>query len=111
MWQLKLCLKLGCHWINNQENYDDNDDGNDNQVDNYDNNYLDEQSTALQEENDNRIQTQENNDTLEFDDNTEQSEKERAKREFLNGYNIDNDSEGYKEEKVRRGRKKGKRFK
>ena len=97
--------------INNQENYDDNDDGNDNQVDNYDNNYLDEQSTALQEENDNRIQTQENNDTLEFDDNTEQSEKERAKREFLNGYNIDNDSEGYKEEKVRRGRKKGKRFK
>ena len=97
--------------INDQDNYDNNDDGNDNQVDNYDNNYLDEQSTALQEENDNRIQTQENNDTLEFDDNTEQSEKERAKREFLNGYNIDNDREDYKEEKVRRGRKKGKRFK
>ena len=43
-------------------------------------------------------------------DNQELLEKERAKKEFLNGYNFDN-SDYYEEEKPKRGRKKGKRFK
>lgn len=43
-------------------------------------------------------------------DNKELEEKERAKREFLNGYTSQDDTY-FDEEKPRRGRKKGKRFK
>ena len=50
------------------------------------------------------LQTKENNYDEELD------EKERAKREFLNGYNSDNE-DYFEEERPKRGRKKGKRFK
>ena len=46
-----------------------------------------------------------------IDDSKELAEKERAKKEFLKGYDSQNDSEYYEEERPRRGRKKGKRFK
>ena len=55
---------------------------------------------------------QNNNDNLqEHDDNdNEKEEKERARQEFLNSYNSENDDYS-EEEKPRRGRRKGKRFK
>ena len=97
----------------------DEDDENDNYEDNYESGYIDEQNNTLQEDHENALEENDDNSLLthekkhflDFDDNEEQIEKERAKREFLNGYNTDTDSEDYKEEKARRGRKKGKRFK
>ena len=97
----------------------DEDDENDNYEDDYESGYIDEQNNTLQEDHENALEENDDNSLLthekkhflDFDDNEEQIEKERAKREFLNGYNTDTDSEDYKEEKARRGRKKGKRFK
>ena len=47
---------------------------------------------------------------FEFDDSEEKMQKEKAKRDFLAGYDSDYIDE-YEEEKPRRGRRKGKRFK
>ena len=109
--------------INDEDGYDNNYDnynnyGNDNQFDNYDDEPVDEthndsydnsENEALPEE----ISQEENQETsskLELDESEEQREKEKAKRDFLEGYNSDYMDE-YEEDKPRKGRKKGKRFK
>ncbi len=56
------------------------------------------------------IKPQEENLNTKIDNSKEKEEKERAKREFLRGYDSAND-DYFEEEKPRRGRKKGKRFK
>ena len=96
----------------------DNDDDNDNQMDNYNTEPVNEQNDFLQkDDNDvppieetNEENSQSKNTKLEFDDSEEKREKEQAKRDFLEGYNSDY-TDDYKEDKPRRGRKKGKRFK
>ena len=101
----------------NYDNYDSYD--NDNQFDNYNNMPVNEESSSLQEENHKETSPVEENSTdenqvtskkIEFDDKEEKREKEKAKRDFLEGYNSDYTDE-YEENKPRRGRKKGKRFK
>ena len=97
----------------NYNNYD-----NDNQFDNYDDEPKNEQNAFLQKDNNEDLSigkteqedNQETNKNLGFDDNEEKKKKEKAKRDFLAGYNTDYTDE-YEEEKPRRGRKKGKRFK
>ena len=94
--------------INDEDEYDNDYDNydNDNQFDNYN-------VEPLSEQNDN-LQTEENNQEmsikLDFDDSKEKEEKEKAKRDFLEGYNSDYTDE-YEEDRPRRGRRKGKRFK
>lgn len=56
------------------------------------------------------IKPQEENLNTKIDNSKEKEEKERAKREFLRGYDSADD-DYFGEEKTRRGRKKGKRFK
>lgn len=57
-----------------------------------------------------QIKPQEENLNTKVDNSKENEEKERAKREFLRGYDsVDDDY--FEEEKPKRGRKKGKRFK
>ena len=109
--------------INDEDGYDNNYDnynnyGNDNQFDNYDDepvnethndSYDNSENEALPEE----ISQEENQETsskLELYESEEQREKEKAKRDFLEGYNSDYMDE-YEEDKPRKGRKKGKRFK
>ncbi len=96
-----------------------------------DNNYYQEQSHVLQERNNeetlleeiprNEIQEidkmQELDEIQEFSSNKkyfedieEKKEREKAKREFLEGYNS-NYTDKYEKEKTRKSRKKGKRFK
>ena len=104
---------------NNYDNYDNyNNYGNDNQFDNYDDepvnethndSYDNSENEALPEE----ISQEENQETsskLELDESEEKREKEKAKRDFLEGYNSDYMDE-YEEDKPRKRRKKGKRFK
>ena len=98
---------------NNQYQFDD-----DSQMDNYDDQSLNEKYNDLQDNNENLFSTGKNDkeenqemiNKLEFDHDEEKMEKEKAKRDFLEGYNSDY-TEDYKEKKPRRGRKKGKRFK
>lgn len=108
-------------YYDDYDNYDDeyDDYNSDNQFDTYDES-KNEENTSVQEDDENaisqvdnisEIHEQEENNKIDLEDSEEKREKERAKREFLNGYNIDNDSEDYKEEKTKRGRRKGKRFK
>ena len=103
--------------INDEDNYDNYD--NNNQFDNYHDKSASEQNDFLQEKYDNessqieetnKEDNQEISSKLEFDDSEEKREKEKAKRDFLEGYNSDYMDE-YEENKPRRGRKKGKRFK
>ena len=87
-------------------------------MDNYDDQSLNEKYNDLQDNNENLFSTGKNDkeenqemiNKLEFDHDEEKMEKEKAKRDFLEGYNSDY-TEDYKEKKPRRGRKKGKRFK
>ena len=107
---------------NYDDSYDDYDNySSDNQFDNYNDELIDEEDVPLQENDGNNNETspveefseehnQETNSTLDFDDNEEQKEKERAKRDFLEGYNA-NYYDEYDEDRTSRGRKKGKRFK
>ena len=96
----------------------DNDDDNDNQMDNYNTEPVNEQNDFFQkDDNDvppieetNEENSQSKNTKLDFDNSEEKREKEQAKRDFLEGYNSDY-TDDYKEDKPRRGRKKGKRFK
>ena len=89
--------------INDEEDYYDDDDydtdeNNDNSVEenNYDENYIDDENTE-----DNKID----------DEDNEIEEKKKAKMEYLNSYDLNND-EFYDEERTsKKGRKKGKRFK
>lgn len=104
-------------YYNNYDNYDDYDNyNNDNQFDNYNDEPENEQDAFLQQENDIEVEdlpTEENQETsnqLELGDSQEQKEKERAKRDFLAGYNSDYTDE-YEEDRLSKGRKKGKRFK
>ena len=94
---------------NDYDNYDD-----DNQFDNYNEEPLNGQNEFSQKEDNDDLQTEENNQEmsikLDFDDSKEKEEKEKAKRDFLEGYNSDYTDE-YEEDRPRRGRKKGKRFK
>ena len=94
---------------NDYDNYDD-----DNQFDNYNAEPLNGQNEFSQKEDNDDLQTEENNQEmsikLDFDDSKEKEEKEKAKRDFLEGYNSDYTDE-YEEDRPRRGRKKGKRFK
>ena len=94
--------------INDEDEYDNDYDNydNDNQFDNYNVEPLSEQNDNLQTEENN----QETSTRLDFDDSKEKEEKEKAKRDFLEGYNSDYTDE-YEEDRPRRGRKKGKRFK
>ncbi len=101
--------------INNEDDYY-NDYDNENQYGDYnDGQYTD----SSQEDNENGFLSteksdQENNQEmgteLNFDDSKEKKEKEKAKKDFLEGYNSDDKYE-HEENKPRRGRKKGKRFK
>ena len=70
-----------------------------------------EENKALNDESNAKdIKIQEENLNARIDNSKEKEEKERAKREFLRGYDsVDDDY--FEEEKTRRGRKKGKRFK
>ena len=94
---------------NDYDNYDD-----DNQFDNYNEEPLNGQNEFSQKEDNDDLQTEENNQEmsikLDFDDSKEKEEKEKAKRDFLEGYNSDYTDE-YEEDRPRRGRRKGKRFK
>ena len=94
--------------INDEDEYDNDYDNydNDNQFDNYNVEPLSEQNDNLQTEENN----QETSTRLDFDDSKEKEEKEKAKRDFLEGYNSDYTDE-YEEDRPRRGRRKGKRFK
>lgn len=103
--------------INEDEYYDDYNQ--DNQFNNYHDEPVNEESDTLQENYDNEVlPTEENNSEdyqetstkIEFDDSKEKREKERAKRDFLEGYNSDYTDE-YEEDRSSRGRRKGKRFK
>ena len=108
--------------INDEEEYDNDYDNyeyeKDNQFDNDNGEPENEQNAFLQKDNNEDLSigeteqedNQETNKNLDFDDSEEKREKERAKRDFLAGYNTDYTDE-YEEEKPRRGRKKGKRFK
>ena len=113
--------------INDEDEYDNNYDNNydyynnyskDNQFDNYNDEPINGINNNLQDNNENQFLPEENSkeenqgisDKLEFDNDEEKMEKEKAKRDFLEGYNSDY-TEDYKEKKPRRGRKKGKRFK
>ena len=109
--------------INDEDGYDNNYDnynnyGNDNQFDNYDDEPVNETHNDLYDNSENEalpeeISQEENQETsskLELDESEEQREKEKAKRDFLEGYNSDYMDE-YEEDKPRKGRKKGKRFK
>ena len=110
--------------INDEDKYDNNYDDygnydNDNQFDNYHDENVNGQSDFLQENYDNQtLSTEETNKEnnqemtsgLAFEDGEEKREKEKAKRDFLEGYNSDYTDE-YEEDKPRRSRKKGKRFK
>ena len=110
--------------INDEDEYDNNYDDygnydNDNQFDNYHDENVNGQSDFLQENYDNQtLSTEETNKEnnqemtsgLAFEDGEEKREKEKAKRDFLEGYNSDYTDE-YEEDKPRRSRKKGKRFK
>ena len=110
--------------INDEDKYDNNYDDygnydNDNQFDNYHDETVNGQSDFLQENYDNQtLSTEETNKEnnqemtsgLAFEDGEEKREKEKAKRDFLEGYNSDYTDE-YEEDKPRRSRKKGKRFK
>ena len=92
---------------NDYDNYDD-----DNQSDNYNTESLNDDFSQKEDNDD--LQTEENNQEmstkLDFDDSKEKEEKEKAKRDFLEGYNSDYTDE-YEEDRPRRGRRKGKRFK
>lgn len=113
--------------INDEDEYDNNYDNNydyynnyskDNQFDNYNDEPINGINNNLQDNNENQFLPEENSkeenqgisDKLEFDNDEEKMEKEKAKRDFLEGYNSDYMDE-YEEEKPRRGRRKGKRFK
>ena len=108
--------------INDEDEYDNNYDDygnydNDNQFDNYHDENVNGQSDFLQENYDklsteetNKENNQEMTSGLAFEDGEEKREKEKAKRDFLEGYNSDYTDE-YEEDKPRRSRKKGKRFK
>ena len=108
--------------INDEDEYDNNYDDygnydNDNQFDNYHDENVNGQSDFLQENYDklsteetNKENNQEMTSGLVFEDGEEKREKEKAKRDFLEGYNSDYTDE-YEEDKPRRSRKKGKRFK
>ena len=92
---------------NDYDNYDD-----DNQSDNYNTESLNDDFSQKEDNDD--LQTEENNQEmstkLDFDRSIEKEEKEKAKRDFLEGYNSDYTDE-YEEDRPRRGRRKGKRFK
>ena len=99
------------------DNYDNYDKKN--QFDKDNDEPVNEQGHFLQENDDNEtLPTEETNkednqemsSKLEFDDSEEKREKERAKREFLEGYNSDY-TDNYEEDRPSRGRRKGKRFK
>ena len=99
----------------NYDNYDDYD--NDNQFDNYNDELSNEQNEFEDYDNENllteeteQVDNQETNRNLDFDDSEEQREKEKAKRDFLEGYNSDY-TDDFEEDKSTRGRKRGKRFK
>ena len=98
--------------INDEDEYDNYDD--DNQSDNYNAEPLNGQDDFSQKEDNDDLQIEENNQELrtklDFDDSKEKEEKEKAKRDFLEGYNSDYTDE-YEEDRPRRGRRKGKRFK
>ena len=105
--------------INDEDEYNDNYDNyneyeNDNHFNNYDDKTLKETNNDLKDNSENVESLEENlqetNTKLEFDDSEEKREKERAKRDFLEGYNT-NYTEEYEEDKPQRGRKRGKRFK
>ena len=102
--------------INDEDEYDNDYDNynDDNQFDNYNEEPLNGQNEFSQKEDNDDLQTEENNQEmsikLDFDDSKEKEEKEKAKRDFLEGYNSDYTDE-YEEDRPRRGRKKGKRFK
>ncbi len=75
---------------------------------------MENEDYSLEEEKDKNEDTLEENDyvieKVEDEDNHQEiDEKERAKREFLSGYNLDNESH-FEDEKTRK-RRKGKRFK
>lgn len=96
------------------EDYDDYYD-NDNNFNDYNDQEIQGNNNSLLEENNDDSQIQEETkkvNSADTEDNNEQEldEKERAKREFLNGYNSD-DEDYFEDEKTRRGRKRGKRFK
>ena len=96
------------------EDYDDYYD-NDNNFNDYNDQEIQGNDNSLLEENNDDSQIQEETkkvNSADTEDNNEQEldEKERAKREFLNGYNSD-DEDYFEDEKTRRGRKRGKRFK
>ena len=102
--------------INDEDEYDNDYDNynDDNQFDNYNEEPLNGQNEFSQKEDNDDLQTEENNQEmsikLDFDDSKEKEEKEKAKRDFLEGYNSDYTDE-YEEDRPRRGRRKGKRFK
>ena len=104
--------------INDEDDYYD-DYSQDNQFNNYHNESVDEKYTSLQEENNeedlsaeetNKVDNKETSTKIDFDDSKERRERERAKRDFLEGYNSDY-TDDYEENRPSRGRKKGKRFK
>ena len=104
--------------INDEDEYYD-DYSQDNQFNNYHNESVDEKYTSLQEENNeedlsaeetNKVDNKETSTKIDFDDSKERRERERAKRDFLEGYNSDY-TDDYEENRPSRGRKKGKRFK
>ena len=100
--------------INDEDEYEYDNYDDDNQSDNYNAEPLNGQDDFSQKEDKDDLQIEENNQELrtklDFDDSKEKEEKEKAKRDFLEGYNSDYTDE-YEEDRPRRGRRKGKRFK
>ncbi len=109
--------------INGEDDYyeDDYYENNQDEFDEYGDEPVNEQSGFLGEENTieedltpteetSEEGNQEMSNQPEFDDSQEKREKERAKRDFLEGYNVDYVDE-YQEDRPSRGKRKGKRFK
>ena len=100
--------------INDEDEYEYDNYDDDNQSDNYNAEPLNGQDDFSQKEDKDDLQIEENNQELrtklDFDDSKEKEEKEKAKRDILEGYNSDYTDE-YEEDRPRRGRRKGKRFK
>ena len=109
--------------INGEDDYyeDDYYENNQDEFDEYGDESVNEQSGFLGEENTieedltpteetSEEGNQEMSNQPEFDDSQEKREKERAKRDFLEGYNVDYVDE-YQEDRPSRGKRKGKRFK
>ena len=100
--------------INDEDEYEYDNYDDDNQSDNYNAEPLNGQDDFSQKEDKDDLQIEENNQELrtklDFDDSKEKEEKEKAKRDFLEGYNSDY-TDDFEEDKSTRGRKRGKRFK